>query len=161
MDSRLGINFGIFADKQLSPYSSLYAGGNYSLKGFKRSEEEIDVTETFHYVTFPVQYRIFKDQPQLGRIYAGAGISANIFISGKYEVENSSGESYDGDVEDLTVFEISAVFSAGMYFHNKFKAEIMYDHGLTDIRDIDITGLPKIKTRTFMIMFGYIPSKFF
>ncbi len=156
VDSRVGFNAGFFADRSISPMSSIAFSVNYSQKGQKQEVGSQEYKEVYHAISAPVQFRLTSQQDAQSRFYVGGGLCANFLLSGSYEYDSGTGFTDDDDLEDLSSFELSAVFSAGIYFNNKFKAELMYDLGLSNILDSDSENAAEIKTRTLMLVLGIV-----
>ena len=154
-DPIIGISVGSFTDIQLLRNASVSFNVNYSQKGYKLNINDTKYTDTYHYITIPVELRLTSYSDSLFRLYIGAGLSPNFCFFARRKIEFSGQEK----TRKLNIdeFELSTIFSAGVILNNQFKIEANYDVGLSEINcfsgdSMDIKG----KTRTLLIMFGVL-----
>ncbi len=157
-----GYMFGIFLDKPISDNTAWSFGVNFSKKGYKQKRyfesDDIfyDQTNTYNYITLPLQFKLTSSRDEETNFFIGAGISTNFKISSKYEYKKEDGEKGDGDLDNVSLLELSAVFSSGFYINEFFKIEFIYDLGLTDLNSPTFGEDIKAKSRTASVLIGII-----
>ena len=160
-DPLLGISCGLYADKDFNPNTSMFFAVNYSQKGHSEEYSDGRLYKRLHYLSIPVQLRLSPKEMSLGKLYFGAGFSANFCLAGRYYAELDNGGDYSGDLEDLAGFELSSIFSVGMYVKKTIKLEVTYDLGLTDINKADDENAIEVKTNTIMLIAGVVTTTVF
>ena len=161
-ESIKGFSFGIFMDKPISDNTAWSFGVNFSQKGYEQkrydNSSNISYTQTnkYSYVTLPLQFKLTSSRDEGNNFFIGGGISTNFKVSSKYEYEIENGEKGDGDLDDVSGIEFSALFSTGFYINEFFKIEFRYDFGLTDLNSPTFGEDIKAKSRTASVLFGII-----
>ncbi len=154
-DPQSGYCLGVFSDFYLHRNSSVVLGVNYTQKGsVVKKRYRHNRKNTYHMFSLPVQYRISRSVSNDYRLFIGGGLCGSLIMSGRYVDKSNNDEK--GDITDVSVFEMSSILSVGAYIKNKYKFEIMYDIGLTDVNDSDEENPVEIKTRTIMITLGVV-----
>ncbi len=154
--------FGIFLDRPISDNTAWSFGINYSRKGYKQEENDdgdgllYDRTHRYSYITLPLQFKLTSSRDEATNFFIGGGISTNFKVSSTYELEREDGENKDGDLNDVSGLEFSAIFSTGFYINELLKLELRYDLGLTDINNTSLGEDIEVKTRTASILIGLI-----
>ncbi len=113
-DPQSGYCLGVFSDIYLKRNSSVVLGINYTQKGSIVNKRYWNNRKnTYHMFSLPVQYRISRTVSNDYRLFIGGGLCGSLVMSGRYVDKNN--DKNKGDINDISVFEMSSILSVGAY----------------------------------------------
>jgi hypothetical protein len=152
--SKTGLNFGLFADFEISDKFSVQPELNFSQMGAKQTDTELGITETtklnLNYIAIPVLAKVHISDLAL---MAGPQLSFLTSAKAKTTITGLGSETTDETV-DFKGSEFSLILGAEYGFGDKFVLGARYQAGLSDLGKVTVPGFTS-KSSAFNLSVGY------
>jgi hypothetical protein len=152
--SKTGLNFGLFADFEVSDKFSVQPELNFSQMGAKESETISGITSTtkmnLNYIAVPVLAKV-----HISDLALLAGPQLSFLASAKAKTTVTGLGSETVDMKELFKgSEFSLVLGAEYGFGDKFAVGARYQAGLSDLNKVSEAGFTS-KSSAFSLSIGY------
>jgi Outer membrane protein beta-barrel domain len=164
LDSRKGINFGVFVGIPLTETFSIQPGLSYMQKGATDSQDGFEMAIELDYITLPLLgvFRVPSEGPASLHLFAGPTFAFEISCEVSME---GGGEDTSSDCEDpgtevnTKSFDFGAAVGAAVSYAVSDAASLFlsgfYNLGLTNVNDDD-SGVDSAKNRIFGVNVGLV-----